>query len=121
MFTALFNSPVIPKISLLIGITFFTLASTSVSASELPVFNLAIKQGIFSPAVVEVPAGKKIKLRVKNEGPGAEEFESSDLNREKVIAPGVSADIFIGPLQPGVYKFFGEFHPDTAQGQIIAK
>lgn len=105
----------------LFGIAAFALASVSVSASEIPVFNLSIQQGSFSPSRVEVPAGKKIKLHVKNEGHGAEEFESSDLNREKIVAPGASADIFIGPLQPGAYKFFGDFHPETAQGQIIAK
>jgi hypothetical protein len=27
----------------------------------------------------------------------------------------------IVPLKPGTYPFFGEFHPHTAQGRIIAK
>lgn len=121
MFQVHRNSPSIVQVRTLLGVTVLALASASVSASEIPVFNLSIQQGSFSPALVEVPAGKKIKLHVKNEGHGAEEFESSDLNREKLIAPGASADIFIGPLQPGAYKFFGEFHPETAQGQIIAK
>ena len=35
--------------------------------------------------------------------------------------PGKSAEIFIGPLKPGVYDFYGEFHPQTARGQIVAK
>ena len=29
--------------------------------------------------------------------------------------------VFIGPLQPGVYPFFGEFNPATAQGQVEVK
>jgi hypothetical protein len=31
------------------------------------------------------------------------------------------ATIFIGPLRPGKYPYFGEFHPETAQGVIIAE
>lgn len=73
------------------------------------------------PETVEVPAGKKFRLIVTNEGPGPEEFESHELNREKVIAAGRKGQIIIGPLEPGSYSFFGEFHPKTAKGQIVAK
>jgi Cupredoxin-like domain len=90
-------------------------------AENLPSFHLSIKDGRYSPEQVEIPAGQKIKLIIKNDGPGPEEFESSDLNREKIIQAGKSAEIFIGPLKPGTYKFIGEFHPKTAQGQIVAK
>ena len=84
-------------------------------------FELAIKDHRFEPAQLEVPAGKKLKLLVKNLDATPEEFESHDLKREKVIAGKGQATINIGPLKPGSYKFFGEFHPKTAQGQIIAK
>ena len=90
-------------------------------AETLSSFNLTAKGGRFQPEKIEIPAGQKIKLIVRNEGPGPEEFESSKLNREKVIMPGKSAEILIGPLKPGVYDFYGEFHPQTARGQIIAK
>lgn len=90
-------------------------------AENLPVFNLTIKDARYLPETVEVPADRKIKLVIKNEGPGSEEFESSDLNREKVIKAGKTAEVTIGPLKPGTYKFIGEFHPQTAQGRIIAK
>lgn len=121
MFQVRRNSAVISKIRNLVGVTALALASSSINAAELPVFNLVIQNGVFSPTVVEVPAGKKIKLHVKNEDATAEEFESSDLNREKLVSPGASVDLFLGPLEPGVYKFFGDFHPETAQGQIVAK
>ncbi len=90
-------------------------------AENLPAFNLTIKDGRYSPETVEIPAGQKIRLVIRNEGPGPEEFESSDLNREKVIKAGKTAEVTIGPLKPGTYKFIGEFHPQTAQGRIIAK
>lgn len=82
---------------------------------------LTIKDGRFIPETLEVAAGQKITLEIHNEGKGAEEFESSDLNREKLIPPGGQASITIGPLKPGTYRFFGEFNPSTAQGVIIAR
>ena len=100
---------------------FLAAAAYPLHAKDLPAFNLSVKDGKFSPEKVEVPADQKFKLIVKNEGSGTEEFESSDLNREKLITPGASAVIIIGPLKADSYGFYGEFHPQTARGQIIAK
>lgn len=82
--------------------------------------NLRIKNHRFEPDKVYVPPGKKIKLVVRNDDHGAEEFESHALGREKVIAGGRQAAILVGPLAPGSYEFFGEFHPQTARGWLIA-
>lgn len=92
----------------------------SLLAADLD-YVLTIKNHVFQPAQLEVPAGKKIKLLVENKDATPEEFESHPLNREKVIAGNSSATIYIGPLEPGRYPFFGEFHESTAQGVIIAK
>ena len=73
------------------------------------------------PSVVEVPAGQKIRLRIINQDPTPEEFESYELNREKVIAGNRETVVFIGPLTPGEYPFFGEFNPRTAQGKVVAQ
>ena len=91
------------------------------ASAETPEFVLTIKDHKFEPAEFEVPANVKVKLIVKNLDPTPEEFESYELNREKVIAGGREAVIFIGPLEPGTYPYFGEFNADTAQGKIIAK
>ncbi len=82
---------------------------------------VTIKDHKFSPVEITIPANEKIKLIVKNDDPTPEEFESYELNREKIIAGNRKATIFIGPLEPGRYPFFGEFNPDTAQGAIIVK
>ncbi|MFM9913317.1 MAG: cupredoxin domain-containing protein [Methylophilaceae bacterium] len=82
---------------------------------------IVIKDHKFEPAEITVPAGKKIKLRVENKDATPEEFESHELNREKVIAGNSKATIYIGPLAPGKYPFFGEFNEATAKGVIIAK
>ena len=84
-------------------------------------FALAIKDHRFEPAEIRVPANQKIKLLVHNQDATPEEFESHQLNREKVIAPGAKATIYVGPLKPGRYTFVGEFHEDTARGVIIAE
>ena len=75
----------------------------------------------FEPERMEVPAGKKFKLLIKNLDDTAEEFESSELNREKLVPPGQTVTVFLGPLNPGEYKIFGDFHQDTAKGVLVAK
>lgn len=86
-----------------------------------PVFEIRIKDHLFFPDEVIIPADTKVKLLVKNEDATPEEFESYELNREKVIPGHSEAVIFIGPLAAGIYPFFGEFFPRTAQGQIHVK
>jgi len=87
----------------------------------VPVFEIEIREHLFYPAELRVPAGQKIKLQVINSDATPEEFESFELNREKVIMGKRKAVIFIGPLRPGQYPYFGEFYPETAQGVIIAE
>jgi len=97
----------------------YALGAAPASAQET--YIIVIKDHSMNPAELEVPAGQKIKLLVDNQDPTPEEFESHSLNREKVIAGNSKATIFIGPLKPGSYEFFGDFHQATAQGRIVAK
>lgn len=80
---------------------------------------LQLKDHLFSPATLYVPAGEKIKLVIDNQDSTPEEFESFSLNREKVILGQSKGVVFIGPLQPGEHPFFGEYHPDSARGVIV--
>ena len=107
--------------SILVAIVASSAFASPAQAEGAPRTVLIIKDGRFMPETLEVAAGQKITLEIRNEGKGAEEFESSDLNREKLIPPGGQATIAIGPLKPGKYRFFGEFNPNTAQGVIIAR
>ena|ERR1700675_4417438 len=83
--------------------------------------HLTIRNHRFEPAELVVPAGQKIKLILENTDSTPEEFESYELNREKVVPANASVIIFVGPLQPGRYPFFGDFNRDTAQGVLVAK
>lgn len=97
------------------------LVATPALAEELPSYNLIAANGRFQPETIAVTAGQRFKIVIINKGPGPEEFESLELRKESVLAPGVTRSLVFAPLKPGVYKFFGEFHPDTAKGQIVVK
>ena len=84
-------------------------------------FKIQIKDHKFIPNTITAPADEKIKLIVENLDTTIEEFESNDLNREKLVGGGKSINIIIGPLESGKYNFFGEFHSKTAQGTLIIK
>src|SRR5919199_950330 len=102
--------------ALALGIAVLLSLATPASAQEAVAVRLTIKDHRFQPAEVKVPAGRPITLRVRNADPTPEEFESKTLRVERVI-PGNSETTFqMRALQPGRYKFFGEFHEATAQG-----
>jgi len=97
------------------------LLAAPLPARAQDVLSLEFRQHRFVPERLEVPANTKFRIMVKNNDDTADEFESVDLNREKLVAPGQTITVFLGPLTPGIYKFFGDFHQDTAQGVIVAK
>jgi plastocyanin len=82
---------------------------------------LVIRDHKFEPVELTVPAGKKIKLLVDNQDATPEEFESNELNREKIVVGKGTITVFLGPLDAGRYPFFGDFHQETAQGVLIVK
>lgn len=96
------------------------LLSASASAA-VPEQQLVIRDHLFFPATLEIPAGQKVRILIDNQDPTPEEFESYQLNREKVIPGKSKTVVFIGPLEPGEYPFFGEFYPKTAQGKVVVK
>ncbi len=82
---------------------------------------VTIRNHQFEPAEIKAAAGTKILLSVTNADPTPEEFDSSDLNREKLIRPGQTVTIYLPALKPGSYAFSGEFHPKTAQGRLVVE
>lgn len=101
------------------GIGYLSLAN--LASAEIPVYTIDIQDHLFYPDEIVIPANTKVKLEFTNHDSTPEEVESPDLNREKVIPAKFKSAFFIGPLPPGIYTFFGEFHPKTAQGKIIIK
>lgn len=82
---------------------------------------LVIENHRFTPSEITVPANQPVVIEVSNKDDQAEEFDSSDLRVEKVIAGKDSGTVRLHPLDPGRYSFMGEYHSDTAKGVVIAK
>jgi plastocyanin len=98
---------------------FVTVAAGPVTGLAAQELTLTIRDHRFDPIEVRAPAGTALRLVVTNADQTPEEFESYDLNREKLIRPGQTVTIHLPALKPGTYEFFGEFHQETAQGRLI--
>jgi hypothetical protein len=111
-----------PRLSLAALSAVFALlgSATGPALADEASFAITIKDHRFEPHTLQVPAGKRIVLLIHNADPTPEEFESYELNREKIVPGGSDLKIYIGPLNAGIYPFFGDFNQATAQGKIIA-
>jgi hypothetical protein len=91
------------------------------AAARADDYVLTIKDHRFTPTEINIPANKRVQITVVNDDATPEEFESKEMKVEKVI-PGKSKGVVrVGPLKPGRYPFFGEFHEATAKGALIAE
>src|SRR5689334_1369906 len=101
-------------------LTAFLIGVAAPALAQESTVSIAIRDTGFVPAEISVPSGTKIELSIKNEQQRAAEFESTSLRREKVIPPGATGTVYVGPLQPGRYEFFDDFQPSN-RGFLVAK
>ena len=99
----------------------FLFLPAQAGAANLLTYTVVAKEGRLIPNTLNVPAGVRFKIVVRNQGRDAIEFESLQLRKEKVLAPGAESFVVIAPLKPGAYDFFDEFHPDTGRSRIVVK
>jgi hypothetical protein len=85
-----------------------------------PVVTITLRDHQFVPSEVPVPAGVKVKLLIKNEQSVSGEFESTSLHREKIVGAGGEITVYVGPLDPGSYEIFDDFHRET-RGHLVVK
>lgn len=90
----------------------------STSSLAMPETFIEIRNNLFIPQTIVIPAGTKVKITFINHDVTPEEIDSFDLNREKVIFAQSRGSIFVGPLPVGEYTFFGEYHPNSAVGSV---
>jgi hypothetical protein len=90
-------------------------------ADDMPTYRLTAREGRFEPVELVVPQGVKFRLEITNAGRDPVEFESLELRKEKVLAPGVTSSLVFRPLDAGRYRFFDDFHQTTGQGAIVAR
>jgi hypothetical protein len=93
----------------------------AVAAEELPAFEVVARDGVFYPARIEVPAGRRVKLVLVNEGPGPLEFENDEMRIEKVLGAGARSFVVLPRLKPGEYDFADEYNPITGELKVVAK
>ena len=114
--------PAVPPALLCIpALCIFVLSSASPARAEDVPVTIVIKDHKFEPAEVKIPANKRETLLVDNQDVTSEEFESAELKVEKIVGGRKQMKVSIGPLKPGKYPFFGEFHEATAQGVVLAE
>ena len=86
------------------------LAFAPPALADDPSFSIVLKNNQFVPSEVQIPAGAKVKLIVRNENPTPSEFESTQFHREKIVPPGQEITVFVGPLDPGSYESVSYTH-----------
>jgi plastocyanin len=96
------------------------LAAAAPALADAPRVSIAIQSHRFVPSEVQIPAGTKVELLVRNRDSTPSEFESTELHREKVVTAGQQISVFVGPLPHGRYEFFDDFHPQT-RGHLVVK
>lgn len=107
--------------SLIAGAAVMLWLATIASADDDPVFRIEFKDGVVAPRRLDVPANRRFSLELHNLGQTPAEFESRELRKEKVLAPGTSSVLVIRTLDPGEYDFFDDFHPDAPSAVLVAK
>lgn len=96
------------------------LLALPVAAQADQLVTLVIQNHTFSPSTFEVPAGERFRIQLTSHDESVDEFESYDMKFEKTIVPGNTITVFAGPLHPGTYTFFDDYHPDQAKGTVTA-
>jgi Cupredoxin-like domain len=108
-------------LALLLAALLLGFGSSIAWAEEEPTFIIEFKDGTVSPLRLEVPANRRFELQLRNEGDTPAEFESSELRKEKVLAPKTTSILVFKALDPGEYAFFDDFHPDAPNAVLVAK
>ena len=105
----------------IVAISLLGLLVLGASAAHAADYTLTIKNHQFSPTEIKVPANQRVTITVINEDATPEEFDSSALKVEKVVAGKSKGVVRIGPLKAGRYPFIGEYNEATAKGVVVAE
>ena len=107
-------------LALWLGLGWATGAHAQAAPAALPTWTISVKDGVFTPKRLDVPAGQRIKFILKNEGPGPLEFENADLHVEKILAAGAESFVVV-KLSPGEHMFVDEFNIATGEILVVAR
>lgn len=102
------------------GLGWATEGRAQAAPAALPTWTITVRDGVFEPKRLDVPAGQRIKFILRNEGPGPLEFENADLHVEKILSAGAESFVVI-KLPPGEHLFVDEFNIATGELLVIAR
>jgi plastocyanin len=119
--TGFMRQPIRDLAVLALPVVLLALLRAITAATAQTAIDVTIKDHRFTPSEIHVKAGQAVDLKIKNEDPLAEEFDSAALKIEKVIAGGGEGTVHLRPLDAGRYPFMGEYNSDTAQGVVVAE
>ena len=85
---------------------FFSKRRAEIIASDEPI-KILVKQGIYQPALIQIPKGKEIKLQFirQDATPCAETVVFSKLSIAQSLPLNQTVEIVIPPQQPGELEF----------------
>jgi len=109
------------RISWLAALILAAATALPASADDAAPIAVTLKDHRFTPSEIHVKANMASEIRLTNADSTAEEFDSSALHVEKVVAGGANGIVRLRPLAPGHYPFMGEYHSGTARGVVIAE
>lgn len=105
---------------LLLPFLLLSLASTGALAGDTTT-TLTLNNHKFSPAEIHVKANTPTTVTITNNDDQAEEFDSTTLRIEKIVAGHSTGIMRWRPLAPGRYPFMGEFNSETARGVVVSE
>jgi hypothetical protein len=97
------------------------IAVAPAQAQEPATYEITLKDRAFTPAELKVPAGQAFMIKLNNVNAVPAEFESHDLNIEKIAAGNSSIVVKVKALKPGRHLFHDEIQEDVAKGYVIAE
>lgn len=87
--------------------------SKQIDPNTEQVIVIEIQEGKFIPGYIKLHNKSKTRLVIKNLDSIPAEFESANLNREKIVPAKSEIKVMLPALKPGKYEFMNDFNQDA--------
>ncbi|MGV8863848.1 MAG: cupredoxin domain-containing protein [Pseudomonas sp.] len=112
-------SSLVKTVSAAAALAFISMAQPALAADAE--VSLVIKDHLFTPNPLEIPADTKVKVTLENRDQTTAEFMSDDFKGGKLVTGGKTVSFFIGPLKAGTYEFHDEYKESISKARLIVK
>lgn len=89
---------------------------------------VSMKDNLFEPKAITVPAGKSVQIEVKNNGAAVHNMhilsadkEGKDFSSNATVAPGAESKFTVKLTKPGTYNFQCDYHLPDMVGTITVR